>query len=338
MTDPTPRFALGIDIAKDKFDVALITADGRPKTGVFANDTAGFEKLVAWLTKQFATDPTVIAAGLEATGSLGDALAHFLHGRGYRVSVINPAAISAFAKSRLVRNKTDKADAELIARFLLACSPARWTPPPAEIVHLQALSRRLASLQEMKQMEENRLQTLSPVQSVPAVQQSLTAIVAALEEQIVLLQDEIKRYSEDTPEVKKQKDLLTSIPGIGEVTARTLLSEMPDLSRFTSASALVAYAGLSPRQGQSGSSVRHKTRLCKVGSGRLRKALFFPAMSGLDHNPLWKAMRERLLARGKAKMCVIGVAMRKMLTLVFSILKSGKPFDRNHTTPATSPA
>ena len=338
MAQTPPRFTLGIDIAKDKFDAALISADNRPKSRVFTNNTAGFEKLVLWLRQQFATDPSTIHVGMEATGSLADALAYFLHERGFLVSVTNPAAIAAFAKSRLVRNKTDKADAELIARFLLACSPALWTPPPAEIAHLQALSRRLAALEQMKQMEENRIKTLSPAVSVPIVLQSLESVVAALDKEIQLLQDEIDRYTKETVALKEKADLLTSIPGIGEVTARVLLAEIPDISRFSSSSALVAYAGLSPKQSQSGSSVRHKTHLCKMGSSRLRKALFFPAMSGLDHNPLWTEMRNRMLARGKAKMCIIGVAMRKMLTLVFGILKSGKRFDKSYHLPKACPA
>src|SRR5215212_7872305 len=150
MTSPT----LGIDIAKLKFDACLLRADGKLRHKVFANTAEGFAQFAGWLTRQGA--PSVHAC-MEATGTYGEALALFLHAAGHAVGVVNPAAVKAFAQSRLSRTKTDKVDAELIARFCLAQRPSAWSPPAPEVRELQALARRLESLVEMRVAEENRL-------------------------------------------------------------------------------------------------------------------------------------------------------------------------------------
>jgi transposase len=145
---------LGVDIAKLKFDVCLIKENGKAKHKVFTNTTHGFEQLVVWLNSHQAGSLHVC---LEATGSYGEALALHLFDAGYRVSVVNPAAVKAFAASRLTRTKTDKVDAELIARFCLLQQPQVWQPPAPQVRELQALVRRLESLIEMRVAEENRL-------------------------------------------------------------------------------------------------------------------------------------------------------------------------------------
>jgi transposase len=145
---------LGIDIAKLKFNTCLIQPSGKLKHKLFPNTSTGFEQLMEWLTKQGVER---LHACLEATGTYGEALALFLHDVGHAVSVVNPAAIKAFAGSRLSRTKTDKVDAELMARFCEAQAPPAWKPLPQEVRERQALVRRLESLIEMRVAEENRL-------------------------------------------------------------------------------------------------------------------------------------------------------------------------------------
>ena len=147
---------LGVDIAKKKFDVALLI-DTKYKHKHFPNDKAGFEAFIQWLlTFNVLTQPLIC---MEATGAYSLPLADFLVAQGYPVSVVNPAKIHAFAKSELSRTKTDKADAKLIARYALTMQPGLWTPPPPEMRHLQALTRRIEHLLEIQQMERNRLET-----------------------------------------------------------------------------------------------------------------------------------------------------------------------------------
>jgi len=318
-----PAIVLGVDIAKLKFDVCLIKENQRVKHKVFVNARHGFEQLVAWLASHGVGSLHVC---LEATGSYGEALAAHLHEVGYRVSIVNPAAVKAFAASRLTRTKTDKVDAELIARFSLAHEPQAWQPPLPEVRHLQALVRRLESLVEMRVAEENRL---SSGVAVDAVRHSLAEHIAYLVEEIKQTEQMIREHINNHPDLKEQSDLLDSIPGIGQTTAVLLLAEIVNIKQYKSARQVAAYAGLVPRERRSGSSVRGRVQLSKIGNARLRKALYFPAITALRCSDFFKAWADGLQARGKCKMSIIGAAMRKLIHLAFGVLKTGKPFDPN---------
>lgn len=321
MTQPS---YLGIDISKGKLHVALQVqgkSGNKPKLKVFKNDKSGFEQLQQWLHQHGAG---TVHACLEATSTYGEAVAEFLYAQGHTVSVINPARIKGFAISELSRTKTDKADAQLILRFCMALQPEPWQPPAPEVKQLQTLLRRLEALQQMVVQERNRLET-----STPELQKSIQAHIDYLERDIETIKRQIKDHFDQHPGLKQQRDLLVSIPGIGEHTAAILLSEIVHWSLFDSPRQLAAYAGLTPREHSSGSSVRGKPGLSRVGNARLRKALYLPAMAARRFNPLIAAFCERLLAKGKAKKQVIGAAMRKLLHLAYGVLKSGCPFDPN---------
>jgi transposase len=268
-----------------------------------------------------------VHACLEATGTYSEALANYLHTAGHIVSVINPAVIKAFASSELSRTKTDKADAGLIARYCLKHKPAAWSSPPPEISELQALLRRLDALMDMRQQESNRLEAGINAASVKA---SVSDHIAYLDQQIAQTQSLIKEHINNHPSLKQQRDLLSSIPGIGDLTAAKLLAEIIDINHYSSARQVAAFAGLVPRHNQSGTSVRGRSRLCKVGAARLRKALYFPAIVATRHNPVIKALSQRLRERGKCPMLIIGAAMRKLIHIAYGVLKSGKPFDPSY--------
>jgi transposase len=319
---------LGIDVSKAKFDAALLAEDGKLRHKVFPNTGAGYEQLSAWLAKHQAGS---VHACLEATGTYGEALAAYLHAAGHLVSMVNPAIIKAFAATEMSRTKTDKADAALIARYCLKHQPLAWAPPPPEISELQALVRRLEALLEMRQQERNRLAAGIASASVTAsVQQQM----AYLNEQVAQTESLIKDHIDSTPTLKQQCDLLTSISGIGEATAAKFLAEIVGVDHYQSARQVAAFAGLVPRHKQSGSSVRGRPRLCKVGTGRLRKAFYFPAIVATQHNPIVKAMSARMKERGKCPMVIIGAAMRKLIHNAYGVLKSGKPFDPHHAKTA----
>ncbi len=241
---------LGIDIAKAKFDVCLIKSSGRAKHKVFQNTRHGFEQLIAWLASHQVAE---LHACLEATGTYGESLALFLFDAGFVVSVVNPAAVRAFANAGLSRTKTDKVDAELIARFCLAQQPAIWSPPAPELRELQALVRRLDALVEMRVMEENRL---SAGGLTAAVQRSLEEHIAYLRGEIKQTEELIRRHINNHPDLKEQSALLDSIPGIAQATAALILAEIVNLKEYKSARQAAAYAGLVPRERRSGSSAR----------------------------------------------------------------------------------
>jgi transposase len=314
---------LGIDISKAKFDVALLKNNSKDKikSKVFTNTLEGFEQLQEWLNSQGVTK---LHSCMEATSIYGNALARFLVMAGYIVSIVNPSRPKAFGRSELSRTKTDRADAKVIARFCAALQPAPWTPPAIEIEQLQALVHRLDSLTTMQQQEQNRLETVDPI-----LVEAITAHIDFLKQQVAQTQQLIRDHFDKYPDLKAQRDLLISIPGIAAATATIILAEIRDLATFESADQLAAFAGLTPQEFSSGSSIHGKPRLSKIGNSRLRKALYMPAIVARRYNPLIQVFCDRLLAKGKSKMAMIGAAMHKLLRQVFGVLKSQLPFDPN---------
>lgn len=309
---------LGIDVAKLKLDVALLH-DGKTITKQFANSADGFHLLQAWLRSLSIAS---VHACLEATGSYGEAVAHFLHQAGHQVSVVNPGRIKGYARSKMQRNKTDKADARLIADFCRTQQPPLWSPPTPAVADLQALTRRIEVLEEMLQAETNRL----PM-SAAKTQASIQRMIETLAQEIADLRAEINDHLDQNPDLKEQQELLQSIPGIGEKTAQLLLSEI-DFSRYESARQVAAYAGVTPKKRESGSSLQ-QTNLSKLGNGRIRKGLYFPAIVATRHNQIVKEFAGRLEANGKRPMQIICAAMRKLLHIAFGVLKTKTPFNPN---------
>lgn len=312
---------VGIDIAKAKFDVALLREDGRIESGHFDNSSKGFKQFKTWLDKR-RTD--TVHACMEATGLYSNDLALFLHQQGYTVSVVNPARISAYGDSLLRRNKTDKLDAALIADFCRTQTPPAWTPPDPIWLELQSLARHLEDLEQTRQQQRNRLG--SGVRT-PLVREQLQRHIALLDEQFDQLKRHIQNHLDQHPDLRQQKELLTSIPGIGDLTAGKLLAQIPNIRAFDDPRQLVAFAGLNPTQRQSGQSRRSKTPISKQGHAALRAALFMPAISAKRHNPILHTFAQRLTDRGLCGLEVVVAVMRKLLHLIFGILKSGQPFD-----------
>ena len=317
------KTTIGVDISKATFDVALYQA-GHYQLGQFANDQAGIKKLFKWLKKRQAVGCHVC---IEATGRYGRGLAMCLHEAGYPVSVVNPARIKAYADSQLKRNKTDTEDAKVIAHFCATQNPALWTPPPAEVQELQALVRRLNNLKSMRSQESNRRQAGLDSEAVLA---NIADHLAYLDEQITALEKQIKDLIDKHPDLKRQRDLLITIKGISDTTAAKFLAEIPDIHQFNSAAQLAAYAGVTPRRKTSGTSVRGKGHLSKMGSTQLRAALYMPAVTAMRWNPAVKPLVERLQKRGKLPKVILGAVMRKLIHLAYGVLKSGKPFDPNY--------
>jgi transposase len=329
-TTTTTLPVLGIDISKATFDVALLRAaeTRKPKARKFDNRPAGFQALCLWLAKH---DVAQVHAVLEATGAYGDALAEFLHAAGHQVSIVNPAQIKAFGQVELQRNKTDRADAALIARFGWCQRPVPWTPPAPELRELQVLMRHLDDLIAQRTQVSNRL---TEGRLTPAVEKSWQQVLATLETQITTIKEQVEAHFKQHPRLKQQRDLLDSIPGIAPETAARLLAEIPHLAELNSARAAAAYSGLTPRRHQSGTSVNVPTRMSKIGNARVRYALYFPAITALRCDPSFQQLAARLAARGKHKMQIIGAAMHKLVRLAYGVLKNQQAYDRNYLVEA----
>jgi len=314
---------LGIDIAKEKFDVALSSSGQVVAKGQFTNSQPGIKALCTWLKKHGVNS---VWACLEATGRYGDKLALTLHENGHQVSVVNPAQIKRYAESKLRRNKTDRLDAVLIGDYCETQKPNLWTPPPLGKRQLQEMVRRLNSLIVERTREQNRQQSGFESQIVLA---SIECHLDFLKSHIDALENEIQVHINQHPTLKEDHGLLNSIKGIGPHTAARILGELPDIAYFKSADAVVAYAGLSVQHADSGSSVKKKPKLSKIGNAHLRTALYFPAISAIRYNPIIMALAERLRAKGKVPMEIIGAAMRKLLRLAYGVLKTRQFFDPN---------
>jgi transposase len=310
---------LGIDIAKAKFNVTLQFPDGRRRRNACANSPAGCAELLAWLGRHEAGR---VHACLEATGTYGELLATTLVDAGHHVSVLNPSIIHHYAKSRLSRAKTDPVDADVIAEYAAKEQPPRWTPLPREVRELQALVRRLDALVGMQTDERNRAHAGG---LTPAVQQSIDAVLDHLETQIATVRHQIRDHMDQHPGLRVQRDLLTSIPGIGEATAALLLAELFNKA-FTSARQAAAFAGVVPRPNESGTHQGRRV-MCKLGPSRLRKGLYFPAIAAIRFNPSLQPLASRLRHAGKPPMLIIGAAMRKLIHVAFGVLKSGRAYD-----------
>lgn len=317
-----PWVWIGLDVSKDTLDVCLLRSTGKSSAKQFSNDASGHTKLLRWAGH---LDPDATAHFcLEATGSYSQGVALFLAEAEQLVSVVNPARIRFFGLCQRQGNKTDKADAALIALFCRQEKPEVWRAAAPQVRLLVALMRRLHAVQELLVQEKNRFQ--APGQ--PAlVLDSIESSLAFLDSEVKRLQKQIRDHINQNPTLKRDAKLLQSIPGVGELTAWDILAELPDVGQFDSAQCVAAYAGLAPREHRSGTSVRKQTRLSKQGNWRLRKALYFPAVTALTWNPLVKAHYERLREAGKPRMVALAACMRKMLMIVYGVLKHQKPFD-----------
>lgn len=314
---------LGIDISKQSFDAAFLDG-GQTYQGHFGNDPKGLQKLARWLTKRHADQVHVC---MEATSRYWEEAAYFLYEQGYKVSVVNPKLIKKHAEATMQRNKTDKQDALTIADYCAKHEPAFWVPPPPGVRQLQVLVRHVEALKQDRQRERNRRETSGQATDV------MTAIdrhIAFLDEQIADLEQRISDLINSQPDLKQQYELLLTIPGVGEKIASTFLAEVPDVHRFAQAAQLAAFAGLTPGERQSGSSLHGKGKLVKWGNAHLRSVFYMPALSAHRWNPIIAALRERLKAKEKHGLTVIVAIMRKLLHLCYGVLKTGKPFDPNH--------
>lgn len=314
---------VGIDVSKKKFDVTLLVPDKGKRRKTLANTETGIKQLHEWLTKLGITQGHIC---MEATSVYWENLAETLTELGHQVSVVNPARIKGFAMSELRRNKTDALDADVIAEFCAQRNPAVWQPPSAEQKQLRALVRYRQDLVQTRTSYLNRLETCRDT----GVGQHLETLIEVLNQQISQVEEEIKQLINQHPALKEKKELLLSIKGFGEVTVHQFLAEMYDLEHYEDANAAAADVGLTPSHYQSGSSVKKRSTVSRIGKKNLRTALYFPAITAILHNPLIRKFVQRLQAKNKHKAVIRTAVMRKLVHLAYGVLKHGKPFDPNY--------
>lgn len=319
-------FYLGVDVCKKALDCMLFdTSTNKSKSKSIPNTSAGFVQLLEWLGKQKALDAHVV---LEPTGVYHEPAALALSDAGLTLSLVNPAQARQFALGLGVKTKTDKADSMVLARYGAALKPQAWEPPSKSARRLKALLARRDAIADDIQREENRQGAVEFGESPEEVRASIIKSIDFLEAELQALDTIIRKHIDDDPDLRGNKKLLESIPGVGSRVS-THMTALFAAKSFTSAEQLAAYLGLVPVQWESGSSVRGKPRMSKAGPKHLRKLLYMPAVTARRWNPHISAMSDRLLAKGKTLMAVIGACMRKLAHLCYGVIKSGKPYERN---------
>lgn len=312
---------VGVDISKKSFHIAVLTGE-KQLNKVFENTASGHRDLQSWLLKKGISQPESHIC-MEATSTYYEALAIALADQGWRVSVVNPLQIKAFAESRLVRQKTDRADAHTIALFCAQQEPPLWSPPALEVRELQRLLARLEAVQGMRVQELNRLQEAQGI-----ARESVERLLATLDEELRLLKEQIDDHIDRHPGLKEQTALLKTIPSVGDTLSAYMTAWLP-VARLDDVRAAVAFVGLSPKARESGTSLRGKAMLCKMGHSRLRKLLYMPAMNAMRFNPAAKALATRLRNAGKPGKLILGAIMRKLVHWIYGVLKSRQAFDVN---------
>lgn len=314
---------LGIDVSKDKLDMA-ITLDGNKilASSSRVNSNAGFKKLLKW-AREFKGNKIHVC--LESTNIYHEEVANFLQQQAdFIVSVVNPAQTKFFAKSLLLRCKTDKTDAIMLAKYAAFHKPKETIPLTPEIKEFRSLTRHLNSLVVDMTREKNRIKTVKNECLRKLIQEKMNFIDLHINKVHSLIEIFLEKHST----IKREVALLDSIEGIGQKTASILFSEMLNYEEV-STKGQIAHSGLDPSKKESGYSVKGKTKISNTGNARLRRALYMSALCCISKNGYFRKYYDRLLAKGKPKKVALTAVMRKMLATASGVLKSGKPFNPN---------
>lgn len=318
---------IGIDVSKAKLDCLWIRdlVGMKVKSKIQANNPAGHQALLDWAMKQTGEDIGGLHFVMEATGVYHEALAYALYDAGAQVSVINPARIHHYAKSLGSHSKTDKKDSVNIARYGMTQSPQLWVPEREDIRQLKALIARRDAVKQDVQREMNRMEKAQVSAVSKEVHTSIETVHAQLEAEKKRLESLIDDHINNHPDLKKDRALLESIPGVGPVISQQMVAVIRSRP-FNRARECAAFLGLVPIENESGSTVYFKPRLSKRGDARIRAKLYMAAVVAIRHNPDIRCQYNRLLKRGKSKMSAIGAAMRKLVHICFGVLKHQAPY------------
>jgi len=281
--------------------------------------------LIDWAIKQCNDSIESIHFVMEATGIYHEAVAYALHQAGAKVSVVNPAQIRDYAKSLGIRTKTDKKDSVVITRYGHTQAPRLWQPEPEEIRTLKALISRLEAIEKDIQRERNRLEKAQISRTSNDVIDSIQTILAQLKDEKNRLETLINNHIDSHPQLKQDRQLLETIPGVGPVISRLMVSVIRSRD-FESAPQCAAFIGIIPIQHESGTSVKGRPHLSKAGKGSIRAKLYMAAVASVQFNPDIKRQYERLLKNGKVKMSALCAAMRKLVHICFGVLKHQQPY------------
>lgn len=310
---------IGIDISKQVFDISFLD-DTAWRHHVLRNDTSGFKSLLRLIE----ADDLVL---MEASGSYYLPLADYLYSKGIKVVVENPLSIKRYSQSRLKRAKTDKADSKVIAEYGKKNLEDLnlWHPESKVCLRIRQMYTRIQMLQKQLSQSNNQLEAFMSSGFVDEkLEIEIKTSISQLESGKELLEKEIEKLALE--EFSETIDNLTSIPGIGIKSAVMLIVITDNFRKFEHSKQLIAFVGFSPRIYESGSSVRGRSGICKMGKAQIRKLLYICSWSAKRWNKKCKEMYERLIQNGKAERVVKIAIANKLLKQVFAIGKKKEKY------------
>jgi transposase len=319
-----PTVFCGIDVSARSLSVALIAPDHPVCQRAFANSASGHRELLVWLGRWNAP----VRVSLEATGIYSLDLALALDAQvGVEVAVLNPKLANRFAQT-LCRSRTDAAAALVLAEYSQRMPFTPWQRPGIAELGLRTISRHIASMVVDLAEVKNRLHAAQSASTTPrAVLTDLKQAQAALQRRLAKMRREAMKLVQAEARLRQRFALLVSIPGIAEISALQILSELVLLSPATTVRQWVAYSGLDPEHHVSGSSVHKPSRISRAGNRHLRRALYMPALSAARYDPHLRAFYLALRQRHKTALQALMAVARKLLHAIYGIFKSGTPFD-----------
>lgn len=314
-------FYVGIDVSKDKLDVAIPQPKGNYLSFQVANSPAGFTLLGNRL-------PVDACCIMEATGAYHCQLAFFLVEQGIAVVVVNPLSAKHFAKMNLLKTKTDKADAALLAQYGQRLQPPLWQPPTPHLIELKQL---YAVVEQLTKQQTALLNQKQALQLMPNYSKKAVDVI---DEQLIGLQQSLAQLEQHLQDLLHQhydelNDRLQSIPGIGPASALLLIIVSQGFQAFEHANQLIAYVGLAPRIYQSGKTC-FKSHISKQGTARLRKVLYVAAWSAKRYNKGCQDLYERLLQKGKPPQLALIAVANKLIKQAFAIAKANTTYQKNY--------
>lgn len=308
---------VGVDVAKDKFDVAFFQ-NKKYINKCFDNNNRGYQSFLKWLSN-YTQIPWVC---MEATGHYSELIADFLVKHSIRVSIVNPLQIKSYARVKLSRNKTDQVDAQIIAEYCEKMRPREFACRSQSQKELKDLTKLLDTLKNQAIQLRNQLHSTQGT----LARKAINKLIKELEKEIARIEKQLNDLVTQNQTMNDNMVLMTSIKGIGKMTAYKILAQAPDIHHFSNAKQFAAYIGISPRQHQSGKWVG-RTSISKMGDSRIRKVLYMAALVAKRYNKALVPFINRLKDKGKAPKAIVCAIMRKLAHLIYGVLKSRHPFN-----------
>jgi transposase len=329
------RQCLGIDVSKNTLQVNLSNLEADQRIRVIAstkfdNTSKGLEKLTSWVSKHRVSG-LEFKVVMEATGVYHESAAYFLHEKGIAVSVVLPNKSKAYAKSLNAKSKTDSIDARILAQMGLERSLELWQPFSQNMRRIKRLCRERVALQEQKTATLNQLHARSfEYNPEKTIKKRGDQLVKFIEKQIDQVEQDIQSTIASDEILKEKIDRICVVKGLGWVTVVTIIAETDGFALFKNKGQLVSFSGYDVVQHESGTSVKGTTRISKKGNRHIRRALHFPALMAVRHEPQFKNLFERTFEKSFIKMKAYVAVQRKLLVLIYTLFKNDTPYDPNY--------